>query len=113
MSDSEHADMVRLYFDKYADPKHRFLKDAILFAGLSDTPEIFRKDLHRDLCAFVDGMIVSNSVLADGDRQTTPGGEREQLEYNLFGIWPVFLIQKHAHRKRVEKDILDKSVEDE
>lgn len=112
-SDPEIANLVKLYFDKYAKPQCRDLKDAILVAGLSDSTEIFLNDLHRDLSAFVEGIMLSNAAAADGNiKIASSDNEREQMEYVLFGIWPVGLIQKHAQRKRVEKEILDRSFED-
>lgn len=112
-TDSEYSQMIKEYFDKYADPRHKFLKDAILFAGLNESPSIFVLDLHKDMGPFVDGMIISNAAIANKKQTVASDEKREQLEYNLFGVWPAFLIQKHAHRKNVEKDILDKSLKDE
>ena len=105
-------DSLQLYFDKYVSRKYASLASKILLAH--DNPStLFVSEIHNSLKPLVEDLIISNNIMYQDNIKTASSevDEKERLEYDLFGVWPVYMIKTQKQRIQAEKDIVEKYIE--
>ena len=102
------VDEIQRYFTHHASREFSQVGTRVLVAR--DNPSrIFIEELHKELRPLIEGIIIDNQILAKNEKQASSQlSEKERLELDLFGVWPVYLLQKQARKKMAEEEIYDK-----
>jgi hypothetical protein len=98
---------VETYVNKYAS-KLKYLPSNIVQAR-DKGAKSYIKEIHEILRPLVEGTIIENNLTANRIERKVSSmlSEKEKLEYELFGIWPVYLIQKQANKIDAEEALID------
>lgn len=100
---------LKEYIEKYAHKTYKDLASRILIA--KDNPSrVILDEIHNELRPLVEDRIYENNVIAKGSSEVKTADKKEELEYKLFGVWPVYLIQKHANKEKIEENLIDSHV---
>ena len=99
---------IEKYFDKHQNKKFENVKNNILIAKSNGSERYFKEAAHS-LKPLVEDLIIAGKALSSQERQEDFLDEKEKLEQNIFGVWPVFLIQKRAQIDKADKKLIDKS----
>lgn len=102
---------ISSYVDKFAKRAHSDICSRILMAR--DNPSrIFIEEVHSEIRPLIEGIIIENNVMAENNKRVASSlNDKERLELDLFGIWPIYYIQKQARKQEAERDILDNHIE--
>lgn len=91
-------DILDEYFEKYASKRYSGAGNRILIAR-DNLSESFINEVVAELTPLVDDLIVSNSAYSLTEEAST-SGRKEELEQELFGVWPVDTIRGHAKKEK-------------
>jgi endo-1,4-beta-mannosidase len=92
------------YFQNFADKKYSETINRILLARDNHSEFMF-SEVRKELEPLVENLILTARALSDSPDEIKIG-EREQLEQELFGVWPAELLKKHARNEKAMNRIL-------
>lgn len=97
---------LKKYFDQFY-PEKRVI-NRILKARDSNSESLVEQ-VHREIEPFIENVILTNMALAKKITATSYLDAKEQMEEKLFGIWPVYLIQKKETINKVEQQLINRT----
>jgi hypothetical protein len=100
---------IETYFEKYAGKEFEGIKNRILIAR-DNLSESFVSEIVREIEPFVDGLIVENTALSNEEKQDNQIDDKERLEQDLFGIWPVSMIVNKRTINNADKRLIAKCI---
>jgi len=100
---------IETYFEKYAGKEFEGIKNRILIAR-DNSSESLVSEIVREIEPFVDGLIVENTALSNEEKQADQVDDKEILEQNLFGIWPVSMITKKRSIDNADKKLIARCI---
>ncbi len=104
---SGNVEAMSEYFRKYAGKPYENIMPRLIMAKDINTNS-YINELHEELRPLVEGRIIENNLLAStGIKTSSLIGEKEKFEFDLFGVWPIYLIKKQARKMRVEESLID------
>lgn len=103
---------IRGYFDNHADRTASKVAGRVLLAKSNPT-RMFLDEIHKELRPIIEDIIMTNNIVASENKEIKKASPKEIVEYELFGIWPVELIQKQARKIEIEEDIINRHVVDD
>jgi hypothetical protein len=101
-------DKVESYFKKYATKKY---DDGIVQRIQKARVNNFKTAVAgvvSEIEPMVNDLIVASHIMANDKTASAPENEKENLELDLFGVWPTRLIQKRAGFDKADEKILKK-----
>ena len=70
--------------------------------------QLFFEEIHKEIEPIVEDSIITNGVLAGEREFSAEIDEKEELEKDLFGVWPIYLMQKHERKDKATEAFLEK-----
>lgn len=99
---------IEEYFDKYQNKNLDNIKNDIIIAKNNESDNYY-KEAMISLRPFIEDLIIAGKSLAGLESKNDYLDHKEKLEQDLFGVWPVFLIQKRAIIDNADKKIINRS----
>jgi hypothetical protein len=96
------------YFNNYVSKKYSGIINRIKLARDNGSKTMF-SELADEIKPIISNSIIENRALASDVKIASAINEKEKLEQDLFGIWPVHLIQKRANVDKADDKILKRS----
>jgi len=100
-------DVLDEYFEKYASKRYSGVVNRILIAR-DNFSETFIDEVVSEITPLVDNLIISNSAFSL-TKEESSSGRKEELEQELFGVWPVCTIRSHAQKEKGDIKLAKKS----
>jgi len=86
---------VEKYFDIYQNKNFENIKNNIIIAKNDQTKSSYKQAMDA-LKPLIEDLILAGKALSNDDNRIDYMDEKEKMEQDLFGLWPVYLIQKRA-----------------
>ena len=96
------------YLKKNHGKKYAEIINRILMAR-DQKSEYLVNQVVEEIKPIVEEMIMTNRALATQEKSAGLVDNREKIEQELFGVWPVYLIQKRAEIDKADEKLLKKS----
>ena len=101
---SASLDRWKLYFGKYAGNKYANTLNRIIVAR-DKSLKLCVSEIEEEISPLVQDLLLTNKALSSEDKIAGSINDKEALEQELFGVWPVHLIQKRAEIDKADEKL--------
>lgn len=100
---------IENYLNKYASLSEKDVLIETIKIARDNNSSMLKSEIHKILRPYIENIIIANNVMAKLETAPIEIDEKQGLEYDLFGILPVNMVQKQAKRSEIQKKIFDKA----